>query len=229
MGARSRVSSTGSDAACALDVAYWQRQVDEYADPNVFFGTTIVFPNAVASGRANGLDARLEFAPGAAWSGYANLGIAKVTQTGPITGGLFLEDDVADIGPGVEFTPDHDQRVVALGRPDLDRLARQPVGRRADTRAARRSNSTRTKPTSSRRAPAPTASTSSAGASSRARRVSLLGTLRVWQDARAAVSLRGAVLNLFDARYAYNFGNPFSGTHFGAPRTASVTVRIETR
>jgi hypothetical protein len=43
------------------------------------------------------------------------------------------------------------------------------------------------------------------------------------------VSVRAAVLNLLDARYAYNFGNPFSGTHFGAPRTASVTLRLETR
>jgi outer membrane receptor for ferric coprogen and ferric-rhodotorulic acid len=34
------------------------------------------------------------------------------------------------------------------------------------------------------------------------------------------------VLNLFDQRYAYNFGNPFSGTHFGAPRTASFSVRV---
>ena len=40
-----------------VDVAYWQRHVDEYADPNVFFGTTIVVPNAVAEGRARGLDA----------------------------------------------------------------------------------------------------------------------------------------------------------------------------
>ena len=51
----------------------------------------------------------------------------------------------------------------------------------------------------------------------------------VWRAARAIVSLRASVLNLFAARYAYNFGNPFSGTHFGAPRTASVTLRVETR
>jgi hypothetical protein len=51
----------------------------------------------------------------------------------------------------------------------------------------------------------------------------------VWETVRAQVSLRASVLNLFGARYAYNFGNPFSGTHFGAPRSASVTVRVETR
>ena len=213
-----------------LDVAYWQRHVDEYADPNVFFGTTIVFPNAVAAGRANGLDARLEFAPGGPWSGYANLGLATVTQTGPITGGLFLEDDVADIGPGVEFTPDHDQRVAASGGlvwtgrrgvslsgtvryesgtpteldddDEADELAGRPGADRVDFARGRVRPRTL---------------------------VSLVGSLPVWQSARAQVSLRASVLNLFGARYAYNFGNPFSGTHFGAPRSASVTVRVETR
>ena len=42
-----------------------------------------------------------------------------------------------------------------------------------------------------------------------------------------SVVLRGAVLNLFDARYAFNFGNPFSGTHFGAPRTAAISLAFE--
>ena len=44
---------------------------------------------------------------------------------------------------------------------------------------------------------------------------------------RSGVDLEASLLNLFGARYAYNFGNPFSGTHFGAPRTASVGVRVK--
>ncbi len=43
-----------------LDISYWWRSVRNYADPNVFFGTTIIFPNAVARGNAQGLDVRLE-------------------------------------------------------------------------------------------------------------------------------------------------------------------------
>jgi outer membrane receptor for ferric coprogen and ferric-rhodotorulic acid len=43
-----------------------------------------------------------------------------------------------------------------------------------------------------------------------------------WFSAR----LRATIMNLFDDRYAYNFGNPFSGTHFGAPRTLSVAARL---
>jgi outer membrane receptor protein involved in Fe transport len=46
---------------------------------------------------------------------------------------------------------------------------------------------------------------------------------------RVRLTLRGSILNLFDRDYAYNFGNPFSGTHFGAPRTAAVNARIEFR
>ena len=79
----------------------------------MFAGTTIIFPNAVAKGRAHGLDARLELARGARWSGYVSLSAARVIQTGPITGGLFLEDDIEEIGDGEEFTPDHDQRFAA--------------------------------------------------------------------------------------------------------------------
>jgi hypothetical protein len=41
--------------------------------------------------------------------------VARVIQTGPVTGGLFLEDEVEELGPGIEFFPDHDQRVSAGG------------------------------------------------------------------------------------------------------------------
>jgi outer membrane receptor protein involved in Fe transport len=40
------------------------------------------------------------------------------------------------------------------------------------------------------------------------------------------LSVRAAVLNLTDARYAFNFGNPFSGTHFGPGRTVQVGGRV---
>jgi hypothetical protein len=36
-------------------------------------------------------------------------------------------------------------------------------------------------------------------------------------------------LNLAGARWAYNFGNPFSGTHFGPGRTVQIGVRAALR
>jgi hypothetical protein len=43
------------------------------------------------------------------------------------------------------------------------------------------------------------------------------------------LSARGSLLNIGDSRYAYNFGNPFSGTHFGAPRSARLDLRLALR
>jgi outer membrane receptor protein involved in Fe transport len=214
-----------------LDVAGWQRRVREYADPNVFFGTTIIFPNAVASGRARGVDARLEVgSAGGPWSGYANVSVGSVTQTGPITGGLFLEDDVADIGPGVTFVPDHDQRVVASG-------AVTWTGRRGATLSAavRHESGTPLELDDDEEAadlaarPGAELIDLSRGRVRPRTLVSIVGSVALWETSRVQLSLRGSVANLFGARYAYNFGNPFSGTHFGAPRTATAGVRIESR
>jgi outer membrane receptor protein involved in Fe transport len=205
---------------------YWHRRMTDVADPNVFAGTTIIFPNAVARGRAHGFDVRLEAARRRGWSGYASASLAKVVQTGPITGGLFLEDDVEEIGPGVEFEPDHDQRVAAAagvtwqagsglalsltaryesGTPiqreedDEDELADRPGADTVDFEAGR------VKPRTV---------------------VSVLLNAPVVRAGGATLRAGVQVLNLFDDRYAYNFGNPFSGTHFGAPRSVAVTLRV---
>ena len=98
-----------------LDAAIWYRSIREVGDPNVFAGTTIIFPNAVATGRARGLDVRLEMPRRNGWSGYVNASAGRVIQAGPITGGLFLEDEIGDLGDGDEFVPDHDQRLVLGG------------------------------------------------------------------------------------------------------------------
>ena len=92
------------------DLSLWRRWIHDQADPNVFFGTTIIFPNSVARGRAKGLDVRLELPHWRDFSGFLTYTLAKVEQFGPIDGGLFLENDVVEIGPGTRFTPDHDQR-----------------------------------------------------------------------------------------------------------------------
>ena len=93
-----------------LDVAYWRRWVRNVADPNVFLGTTIIFPNSVARGWASGVDVRVDVPRVRGWSAFVSYGHSRVEQAGPITGGLFLEDEVAEIAGGERFTPDHDQR-----------------------------------------------------------------------------------------------------------------------
>ena len=136
---------------------------------------------------------------------------------------------MGEMGPGVEFVPDHDQRFVASGGltwsgprgvtlsavgryesgtpielddEELDELRERPGADLVDFESGRVEPRTV---------------------------VSLLADLRLREGAHYAVHLRLSALNLFDQRFAYNFGNPFSGTHFGAPRTVAIAVRIDAK
>ena len=219
------VSQTLASTA-RLDVSYWRRRVRHAADPNVFLGTTIIFPNTVARGRASGVDVRLEVPRRRGWSGYLSYTNSRVVQFGPITGGLFLEDDVIEIGPGTAFTPDHDQRHVGalgvthdhdrsgssvsftgryesgtpleVGGEELDELSERPGAELVDFDGGR------VKPRL-------------------VFDVALIQQLR--RGRRVDLNLRFTALNLTGERWAYNFGNPFSGTHFGPGRTLQMGLR----
>jgi hypothetical protein len=213
-----------------FDVAYWHRRVRNAADPNVFFGTTMIFPNTIDAGRASGVDVRLEVPRRGRWSGYVSYTNSRVVWFGPINGGLFLEENFLEIGPGTSFTPDHDQRHVASmaltfdderagfwtsiawhygsGTPleveedDADDLLDRPGAELADFERGR------VKPRSV---------------------LDLLIGQRLYRGQRLELTARASVLNVLNRAYAYNFGNPFSGTHFGAPRSIAFSMRVTAR
>jgi outer membrane receptor protein involved in Fe transport len=213
-----------------LDVAAWRRNVRNFDDPNVFFSTTIVFPNSVASGYARGLDVRLDVPEHRGWSGYLSYTNQRVLQTGPINGGLFLTDEAIEIGPGTDFIPDHDERNIgALGvmyrhersgvwaafsgrhesgvplevdEDAIEDLKQRPGADLVDF------DRQRVKPW--------TVLGFSAG-----------GELVRHDHFR--LGLQFDVQNLMDRRFAYNFGNPFSGTHFGYPRMFTARLKLSFR
>jgi outer membrane receptor for ferrienterochelin and colicin len=210
-----------------LDVSYWRRRVENAGDPNVLFGTTIIIPNAIARGKADGVDVRLELPRRRGASGYVSYTNARVVQFGPVTGGLFLEDEVIEIADGTAFTPDHDQRHVAAfgasydhrgggfwasfggryesGTPlevdedELDELMERPGSELVNFETGR----------------------------VRPRRLfDVMAGARLFRAGGHQISLRGSILNVTGQRFAYNFGNPFSGTHFGAGRTFQIGLQV---
>jgi len=211
-----------------LDVSYWRRRMDSVSDPNVFFGTTIIVPNAIARGEAEGVDVRIDLPRRRGASGYVSYTNSRVVNFGPVTGGLFLEDEVIEIADGTEFTPDHDQRNVAAfgasydhpqgrfwasfggryesGTPlevdddDLDELMERPGSELVNFETGR------VKP--------------------RQLFDVMVGT-RLFRSGAHEVTLRGSILNITGERFAYNFGNPFSGTHFGAGRTFQIGIQVK--
>lgn len=217
-------------ASLELDVAAWRRSVENYADPNVFFGTTIVFPNSVATGTARGIDVRLTLPARRGWSASASYTLSKVEQEGPINGGLFLEDDLDALGPGVRFTPDHDQRHVAGATVSWV----PPIGRWSASAQARYASGTPLEVgeldaddlADLLARPGADLIDVERGRVTPRLIVDVTAAARLHRVGRTQVTLGASVLNVFDRRYAFNFGNPFSGTHFGAPRQFRVDLRV---
>jgi hypothetical protein len=54
----------------------------------------------------------------------------------------------------------------------------------------------------------------------------VLGRTRLFRLGGNEFRVRAAILNLTGERFAFNFGNPFSGTHFGAGRTFQVGLQV---
>ncbi len=209
--------------ALRLDTALWHRQVTNFLDPNVFFGTTILFPNSVASGRATGADLRLELPPRRGFSGFLAYSYSRVIQVGPINGGLFLEDDILEIGPGTEFRPDHDIPHTATGTLRYD----APSGRAAATVSWRYQSGPPLEVSEEDLddlAERPGFELVDADAGRVKPRFVIDALLRFRLLRSRSVELQASLggRNLTNERFAYNFGNPFSGTHFGPPRTLTV-------
>jgi outer membrane receptor protein involved in Fe transport len=210
-----------------FDVGAWQRRIRNQADPNVLFGTNIVFPNSVARGRAEGLDLRLELPMRRRWSGYVSYTLSRVVQFGPINGGLFLEDEFPDLGAGVAFTPDHDQRHVVSAATTYRNEARGLMA----AVTARYQSGTPVELGEDALAELPSRPASDLVDVARGRVkphfvVDATVTVRIKRWGRDEITARGSVFNLSNRRYAFNFGNPFSGTHFGAPRSLMVGLAV---
>lgn len=222
--------SQGLREALRLDLVFWDRHFRNFDDPNVLFSTAIIFPNTVASGFARGLDVRLDVPEHRGWSGYLSYTNSRVRQTGPINGGLFLDDDVIEIGPGTHFVPDHDQRNVADGGVTYS-LSRRGTWA---TLSARHESGVPLEVDPDDVADLQELPGADLVDFSRLRVrprtvVAFAFGTDLLETRHLRVRPQVEVENVFNSPFVYNFGNPFSGTHFGYPRLVAGRLQFEFR
>jgi outer membrane receptor for ferrienterochelin and colicin len=210
-----------------LDMSYWRRRVESVGDPNVLFGTTIIVPNAIARGKAEGFDVRLDLPRRRGTSGYLSYTNARVVQYGPVTGGLFLEDEVLEIADGTAFTPDHDQRHVAAFGLSYD----DPVSGFWASFGGRYESGTPLEVDEDEldelmERPGSELVNFETGRVNPRLLFDVMAGRRLFRAGGHEFTLRGAILNFAGERFAYNFGNPFSGTHFGPGRTFQIGMQV---
>jgi hypothetical protein len=213
-----------------LDVAFWWRNFRDFSDPNTFFNTTIVFQNSVNKGFSRGLDARVEIAQRRGFSGYLSYTNSRILQIGPINGGLFLTDEFIEIGPGTRFVPDHDQRNVgSFAVTYNDRRQRWFI-----TFGGRHESGVPLEVEEERLAGLMNAPGADLVNFERGRVrpwtvFDLQTGVNLFRRDRSNVRLEMNVRNIFDRRFAYNFGSPFEGTHFGHPRLVGSRLTINVK
>ena len=210
-----------------VDAAYWRRRVNSVSDPNVLFGTTIIVPNAIARGEADGVDVRVELPRRRGASGYVSYTNGRVVNFGPVTGGLFLEDEVIEIADGTKFTPDHDQRHVAAFGASYD----HPRGGFWASFGGRYESGTPLEVDEDEldelmERPGSDLVNFETGRVRPRQLFDVMAGARLFRAGAREISLRGSILNVTGERFAYNFGNPFSGTHFGAGRTFQIGIQV---
>jgi hypothetical protein len=210
-----------------LDAAYWWRNFRNVGDPNVFFNTTVIFPNSVAEGYSRGVDVRLDVPERRGISGYVSYTNQRVLQTGPINGGLFLTDEFIEIGPGTKFIPDQDQRNTAgfalnyyhqRSRLLVSLSGRHESGVPLEVEEDRLEEL--------KAAPGAELVNFDRGRVKPRTIFNIAAGIKLFNSDRVAASIGFSVENIFDRKFAYNFGNPFEGTHFGIPRRWSGTLEF---
>lgn len=213
-----------------LDAAYWGRDFRNVGDPNVFFNTTIIFPNSVAKGFSRGVDARLDVPERKGVSGWLSYTNMRLLQTGPLNGGLFLTEEFIEIGPGVKFIPDQDQRNTgAFGvtyRHHRSGLLLSFTGRH-ESGAPLEVEEERLEELKS--APGAELVDFERGRVRPRSTFNFSAGVDLFKKEKLVCAAQIDVLNIGGKIFAYNFGNPFEGTHFGYGRRWSGGLRIEFR
>jgi outer membrane receptor protein involved in Fe transport len=213
-----------------LDAAFWRRDFRNVGDPNVFFNTTIIFPNSVAKGFSRGVDVRLDVPERKGVSGWLSYTNMRILQTGPINGGLFLTDEFIEIGPGVRFIPDQDQRnagafgVIYQRRRSgllLSFSGRHESGVPLEVEEARLEEL--------KSAPGAELVNFESGRVKPRTIFNFSAGVNLFKREKVVCTAQIDVLNIADKFFAYNFGNPFEGTHFGYGRRWGGGLKIEFR
>ncbi len=210
-----------------LDSAWWHRDFRNFDDPNVFFNTTIIFPNSVNSGFARGVDVRIDVPERKGWSGYMSYTNQRILQTGPLNGGLFLTDEFIEIGPGTRFIPDHDQRNVgAFGIIYYNKKSgwRVSLAGRHESGAPLEVDEERLDDL--RSAPGSDLVDFERGRVKPWTVLDFSTGIELLKEEKVAMEIQFDVQNIAGRRFAYNFGNPFEGTHFGHPRLWAARIRL---
>ncbi|PYT20259.1 MAG: TonB-dependent receptor [Acidobacteria bacterium] len=213
-----------------LTGSYYQRRIRNFSDDDLLLNTGVTFPISFASAAIHGIEGQMEIPRWGPFSGFISWANMSGTGRFPVTGGLFLEENAAELlRSNNRFRITQDQRNTARARLRTalgsrlwaavgawygsglpieleDNVDTGELARRYGPEVLSRVNFAR-----SRLRPSYSLDAS-------------LG-FQLWRRDQHEFSLQADVLNVTDRLNVINFASLFSGTAIGAPRTYSLRLR----
>ena len=213
-----------------LDVTHFKRAMTDFADDDVLLNTGVSFPIALARADIEGTEIKLDVPHWRAFSGFVGYTHMRGVGRLPITGGLFIGDEVADaLESTEEFPVTQDQRHTLRGRASYQLASRASIavavsygsglpvefaGDRGDAIAQYGERIVDRVDLAAGRVRPSLAVDASVGAT-------------LVKTATRSLRLQADALNLTNRLNVINFAGVFSGTALGPPRSVAVRLRAE--
>lgn len=213
-----------------LDVTAFRRVMSNFADDDLFLNTGVSFPIAFERASIYGTEVKLDLRQRRALSGFVSYTLMRGTGELPVTGGLFLGDEAADLlASAEEFPISQDQRHSLRGRVTANLSPRMWIALAVtygsglpveceddcDHAAAQYGERIISRVDFDKGRVRPSLSFD----------VSASVTLR--KSATRTVSLQADVLNVMNRLNVINFAGLFSGTALAPPRSVAVRLHAD--
>lgn len=215
-----------------IDVTGFNRRMTDVADDDLLLNTGVSFPIAFQRANIYGAEAKLEFRQWKKLAGFAGYSYLHGVGELPVTGGLFLGEDIAQLDSSEKFPLTQDQRHTIRGRAtyqfspsawiavagsygsglpfeDFDGTPEDAAGQFGQNVVDRVNfEKGRVRPNAS---------------------LDIATGVTLNKSAKSALRLQAEVRNLTNRFDVINFAGLFSGTALAAPRSFSVRLRWDTR
>ena len=221
--------SQGFSKWLRVDGHVFRRNLRNFEDDDVFFNTGVSFPITMSRALIKGAELRAEMSRWRGLSGFLSYSNLLGVATSPVTGGLFLSQDIGDLLlPNLQFPISQDQRNTLRTRVHFQPGAARwwvaggmryesglPVELEEGTDLDQFSEAVLNQVDFARGRIKPRHLwDASAG-------------LRLWRDEKRQASVQLDILNLTNRFYLINFEGVLSGTAIGLPRTAVAKLSFQ--
>jgi hypothetical protein len=106
----------GFGNALTWNVSYYRREIDNFSDDDLLLNTGVSFPIAFRHGSVYGIESKVEIPHCGPITGALSYSYMIARSELPVTGGLFLGDDTAELHANGIIPTSQDQRNTANGR-----------------------------------------------------------------------------------------------------------------